>query len=79
MSHLVECKFHGPKAGKVTMKPKRDPFLEVIGIGGDGKLSTSIDSDLYDDEEPTNKGGHTSEEDSEKKSRASKDTDQHRE
>jgi hypothetical protein len=26
---------------------RRDPFLEVIGIGSDGKLSEGLDEELY--------------------------------
>ncbi|MGA8224467.1 MAG: hypothetical protein WB780_22670 [Candidatus Acidiferrales bacterium] len=31
------------------IKRVRDPFLEVIGIGGDGKLAGDIDDELYSD------------------------------
>ena len=31
---------------------RRDPFLEVIGIGADGTLSQNIDEELYSDVEP---------------------------
>jgi hypothetical protein len=32
---------------RVILTEKRDPFLEVIGTGADGKLASNIDSDLY--------------------------------
>jgi hypothetical protein len=30
-----------------TLESKRDPFLDVIGSTGDGKLSADIDGELY--------------------------------
>lgn len=32
---------------RTILAPPPDPFLDVIGIGSDGKLATDIDSDLY--------------------------------
>jgi len=38
------------QAMRKTLGEERDPFLDVIGIGGDGKLAQDIDADLYGDE-----------------------------
>jgi hypothetical protein len=35
---------------RVVLGVERDPFLEVIGTGADGKLASDIDSELYGDE-----------------------------
>jgi hypothetical protein len=35
---------------RTALGEDRDPFLDVIGIGADGKLSSDIDEDLYGDE-----------------------------
>ncbi|HYL46419.1 MAG TPA: hypothetical protein VEU52_05295 [Candidatus Limnocylindrales bacterium] len=35
---------------RAALGTERDPFLDVIGIGADGKLASDIDEDLYGDE-----------------------------
>lgn len=36
---------------RAILEQRRDPFLDVIGIGADGKLAADIDSALYGESE----------------------------
>jgi hypothetical protein len=38
------------QAMRKALGEERDPFLDVIGIGRDGRLAQDIDADLYGDE-----------------------------
>ena len=53
---------HRDHCGRVEVLTARmkmhDPFLEVIGISADGRLSADIDSELYEGHSPTSRAIH---------------------